>query len=155
MTLQRWGALMLLAIAYSAVALGFLLGGLAMAAVLTARGYGMIADVLVLNYLLLSLPIFLAQIGVVADVMLIRLGNESVVVPALIAVGEHASAGPATRTLAAVLTTVSLFSSISMTALSLVLPPTTVLDLVRTKYRIEAGILAATVDRFVSAWSAP
>jgi hypothetical protein len=62
MTLRRWGALMLLVTAYSAIALAFLLGGLAIATVLTARGYGVIADVLVLNYLLLSLPLGLRRI---------------------------------------------------------------------------------------------
>ncbi|HXB26077.1 MAG TPA: hypothetical protein VNV25_15195 [Gemmatimonadaceae bacterium] len=145
--MRKWALLMLLTIAYSAIALGFRLAVLAAATLLTARGYGIVADILVLNYLLLSLPIFLAQIGAVVDVMLMSFGDASIVVPALRAVADRTPAGRATRAVASVLTTVSLFSSISAWALSMAVPAASVLELTRMKYRTEAGVLAAAFRR--------
>lgn len=138
---------LLLLVAYSASALGFLGAFLLGAAWLRQRGYGLIADILFLNYLLVSLPIFLAQIGVVVDLMFMLLGATSVVLPELRAVSDQASAGPVTRVFAAVLTTVSLFSSVSTWALSLVIPAASARDLARMKYRTEAGVFAAALAR--------
>jgi hypothetical protein len=145
--LREQAEYLLLLIGFGVAALGFL-GAVVLATIwLTERGYGVIADVLVLNYVMISAPIFLAQIGVVFDLWLMWIGDTTVVVPALQSVAERTSTGPVTRALAAILTTVSLFSSMSVWALGLVSPPATALQLARIKYRTEAAVLAASLAR--------
>jgi hypothetical protein len=138
---------LLLLVAYSTAAVGFLGAFFLGTAWLRQHGYGVVADILFLNYLFISLPIFLAQLGVLVDLMFTLLGAASVVLPELRAVSDRVPAGPVIRTVAGVLTTVSLFSSVSTWALSLVVPPASALDLARLKHRTEAGVFAATLER--------
>lgn len=141
---------LLLLVAYSAAAVGFLGAFVVGSAWLRQRGYGVIADILFLNYLLISLPIFLAQLGVVVDLMFRLLGAATVVLPELRAVSDRVSAGRVTRVFAGILTTVSLFSSVSTWALSVVTPPVSARELARLKYRTEAGLYAAALARITS-----
>lgn len=138
---------MLVLIANSGTALGFLAAFIELTTFLTERGYALQADALVLIYLVLSIPIFLAQVAMVVDLMLTLVGGPSVNVPALRAVADRAPAGRLTRIFAGVLTTVSLFSSVSTWALSIVVPPVSALELARMKYRTEAGVFAAALAR--------
>jgi hypothetical protein len=145
--LREQAEYLLLLIAYGVIALGFF-GALVLATMwLTKRGYGVVADVLVLNYVLVSTPIFLTQIAVVFDLLLTWIGIASVVAPTLQEVADQTSAGPVTKILASILSTVSLFSSVSTWALGLVSPPATARELARIKYRTEAAVLAASFAR--------
>jgi hypothetical protein len=140
---------LLLLMFFSATALGFIAAIVAGAGWLARRGHGVVAQIVVLNYLVFSIPIFLAQIAVVFDLMLFFIGMASIVVPALRGLADRGRAGPVTRVVAGMLTTVSLFSSVSTWALSLVAAPATVVDLVRMKYRTEAAVMAAVLQRVI------
>jgi hypothetical protein len=114
---------------------------------LTERGYGPLGDVLVIVYVLSSLPILLAQIGLIVDLLLRFVGETIVVLPALRAVAEKTPAGSATRAIASILTTVSPISSISAWALQALAPSPRAIDLARAKHRTEASLLQATIAR--------
>lgn len=131
----------------SIVSLGFIGVFVTVAIWLARRGYDEIPYVLALVYVLASLPIFLVQIGVVLDLLFTVIGIGSIIVPALRSVADRTSIGPVTRVFAGLLTTVSLFSSASTWALRFLLRSASARELIRMKYRTEAGVFAATLAR--------
>jgi hypothetical protein len=115
---------------------------------LTAKGYGALGQLVVFLYLMSSLPILIAQAGVLVDVLLRFIGETVVVLPALRAIADKTPPRRMTRAVASLLTTVSPLSSISAWALSSLTPFDRVTDLIRAKHRAEASILQATVSGF-------
>jgi hypothetical protein len=137
----------LLLVAKSASALGFIVAFVTGATWLSRRGYVRVADALALLYVMVSLPIFLAQVGVILDLLLAFIGEASTIVPLLTSVADRVTIGPVIRVFAGFLTTVSLFSSLSTWALSLLMRRASARELARMKYHAEAGLFAATLAR--------
>lgn len=139
--------LALLVLAYGLSAAFFFAGFGVALTWLVQRGYGPLGDVLVLVYVVNSLPIFLAQVGVILDVLLRFVGETMVVLPTLRRVADNTPARSTTRLVAGLLTTVSPISSLSAWALNALEKFPHAIDLARAKYRTEAGLLQATISR--------
>ena len=105
------------------------------------------AGVLIASYILIALPVFLAQLAALADLLFAFITGDGVSIPVLTKLADGVAMGWPLRALGAVLTTISPLSSLSAWAWSVVLPALSAAELVRSKHRAEAAALALTWRR--------
>jgi hypothetical protein len=134
----------LLLLVFSSSAALFLAALWAAVSWLTDNGRGAFALLLALTYVVIAVPILLAQVAAVGDLAYLLVDVPSINVTALRTVSDNDAGGWAVRVLAGVLSTTSPFSPLSTWAWSLVVPSASAAALARMKYRAESAIMVAT-----------
>jgi hypothetical protein len=138
----------LLLLASSTITLLFLVGLWIAVSWLTDTGRGAVAAVSIVVYLIVALPVLLAQLSAVGDLVFVYLSDSALVVPALRKVTEEGVGGWRLRAFAGLLTTTSPFAPISTWAWSVAVPSASAIHIAVIKYQTESAVMAAAWRRF-------